>query len=288
MTRAHDWLSGARPRTLPAALAPVAVGTGAAAGAGGFDLGRALLAVLVSLALQVGVNFANDYSDGVRGTDATRVGPTRLVASGLATPTAVRTAALAALAVAALAGLVLAALTTWWVLLVGVLAMLAAWGYTGGSRPYGYRGLGEISVFVFFGLIAVVGTAYVQVERILPEAVIAAVPVGMVACALLVVNNLRDLDNDAIAGKRTLAVRLGDRGTRRLYAALVIGALVLIAALSPLRPYAYLGLLAAIPAVPPVGAVLAGARGLTLLPALRDTGITQLALGVFLGIGLAF
>lgn len=287
MTSAREWMLGARPRTLPAAVAPVLVGTGAAAGVGAFDIGRALLALLVSLALQIGVNYANDYSDGIRGTDANRVGPTRLVAAGLATSSAVRGAALACFTVAAIAGLVLAALTTWWLLLVGAAAIAAAWFYTGGTKPYGYRALGEVSVFVFFGVVAVVGTSYVQAERILPQAVVAAIPVGLLACALLVVNNLRDLENDGVAGKRTLAVLLGDRQTRWLYAATVCLSFTVVGGLALYLPFAALALAAAIVALPPVGAVLGGARGPALLPVLRDTGLTQLLLGILLAIGLA-
>lgn len=287
MTSPRDWVTGARPRTLPAAVAPVLVGTGAAAGVDSLDIGRALLALLVSLALQIGVNYANDYSDGVRGTDTDRVGPTRLVATGLATSSAVRTAALICFAVAAAAGLVLAAQTTWWLLLVGAAAIAAAWFYTGGTKPYGYRGLGEISVFLFFGVVAVVGTAFVQVERILPQAVVAAIPVGLLACALLVVNNLRDIEGDVVSGKRTLAVVLGERRTRWLYATVVVLSFVVVAVLALFRPFAALALAAAILALPPLGAVLGGARGLALLRALRDTGLTQLLLGVLLAIGLA-
>jgi len=287
VTSLSSWAAGARPRTLPAALAPVLVGTGAAAGVGAFDAGRALLALLVSLALQIGVNYANDYSDGVRGTDADRVGPTRLVAAGLATPTAVRTAALICFSVAGVAGLVLAALTTWWLLAVGIAAISAAWFYTGGAKPYGYRALGELSVFVFFGIVAVVGTTYVQAERVVPESLVASVPIGLLACALLVVNNLRDLDGDARSGKQTLAVLLGARRTRWLFACLIVLAFAVVGALALQRPYAALGLAAAILALPPLGCVLGGARGLALLPALRDTGLTQLLLGVLLAIGLA-
>ncbi len=287
MTSPSHWIAGARPRTLPAAVAPVLVGTGAAAGVASLDVGRALLALTVSLALQIGVNFANDYSDGVRGTDAERVGPTRLVAAGLATSSAVRNAALACFTVATVAGLALAALTTWWLLLVGGSAIAAAWFYTGGARPYGYRALGEVSVFLFFGVVAVVGTAYVQAERILPQALAASVPVGLLACALLVVNNLRDIDSDSISGKRTLAVVLGHRRTRWLYAAIVVLSFVAVAILAIYRPFAALALAAAIPALPPTGAVLGGATGRQLLPALRDTGLTQLLLGILLAIGLA-
>jgi len=287
VTSVADWVAGARPRTLPAAVAPVLVGTGAAAGVDAFDAGPALLALVVSLALQIGVNYANDYSDGVRGADADRVGPTRLVGAGLATGTAVRTAALGCFAVASAAGLVLAALTTWWLLVVGVAAIAAAWFYTGGSRPYGYRALGEVSVFVFFGIVAVIGTSYVQAERILPQAVVASVSIGLLACALLVVNNLRDIEGDARVGKRTLAVLLGDRRTRWLFAGLIVLSFVVVGLLAFYRPFAALGLAAAIVALPPVGAVLGGAQGLALLPALRDTGLTQLLSGVLLAIGLA-
>jgi len=288
MTSAGDWVAGARPRTLPAAVAPVLVGTGAAAGAGAFDAGRALLALVVALSLQVAVNYANDYSDGVRGTDSDRVGPTRLVASRLATATAVRTAAVICFGIAAVAGLALAAMTSWWLLAVGAVAIAAAWFYTGGAKPYGYRSLGEVSVFVFFGVVAVVGTAYVQAEQILPQAVVASVPVGLLACALLVVNNLRDIDSDAGSGKRTLAVVLGERRTRWLYAGVFVLSFVVVAGLALFsRPFAALGLAAAILALPPVGAVLGGARGADLLPALRATGLIQLLLGVLLAIGLA-
>lgn len=287
MTSSRDWVTGARPRTLPAAVAPVLVGTGAAAGVDSLDIGPALLALLVSLALQIGVNYANDYSDGVRGTDTDRVGPTRLVAAGLATSSAVRTAALICFAVAALAGLILAALTTWWLLVVGAAAIAAAWFYTGGAKPYGYRALGEVSVFVFFGVVAVVGTAYVQAQRILPQALVASVPIGLLACALLIVNNLRDIDGDLISGKRTLAVVLGERRTRWLFAGVIVIGFVVVAVLALYRPFAALGLAAAITVLPPVGAVLGGARGLALLPALRGTGLTQLLLGVLLAIGLA-
>ncbi len=287
MTSLAEWVVGARPPTLPAAGARVLVGTGAAAGVDAFDPGRALLALLVSLALQIGVNYANDYSDGVRGTDTDRVGPTRLVGSKLATATAVRIAALICFGIAAVAGLALAAMTSWWLLAVGAVAIAAAWFYTGGAKPYGYRALGEISVFVFFGIVAVVGTTYVQAEQILPQAVVASVPVGLLACALLVVNNLRDIDTDAGSGKRTLAVVLGERRTRWLYAGVVMLSFVMVGGLALFfRPFAALGLAAAILALPPVGAVLGGARGLALLPALRATGLTQLLLGLLLAIGL--
>ncbi|MBA2739328.1 MAG: 1,4-dihydroxy-2-naphthoate polyprenyltransferase, partial [Nocardioidaceae bacterium] len=228
-----QWIEGARPRTLPAAVAPVLAGSGAAAFTAAFALGPALLALVVSLSLQVGVNYANDYSDGIRGTDDHRVGPVRLVGSGAATPSAVRNAAFAALAVAAVSGAVLAAITSWWLLLVGVAAIAAAWGYTGTARPYGYLGLGELFVFVFFGLVAVCGTTYVQAGTVTGVSVLAAVGVGALACAILVANNLRDQPTDRSAGKRTLAVRLGEPGTRMLFVGLHLVSLLVLAGLVP-------------------------------------------------------
>ena len=211
MTTPAQWVAGARPRTLPAAVAPVLAGTGVAAYDGDAVWWKALLALVVSLALQVGVNYANDYSDGIRGTDADRVGPMRLVGSGVATPGSVKAAALAAFGVAAVAGLVLAASTAWWLVIVGAVSVAAAWFYTGGSKPYGYLGLGEVMVFVFFGLVAVLGTQYVQAERVTLVGLYAACGIGALACAILVANNLRDIPTDQVAGKMTLAVRLGDR-----------------------------------------------------------------------------
>ncbi|HEY6746216.1 MAG TPA: 1,4-dihydroxy-2-naphthoate polyprenyltransferase [Mycobacteriales bacterium] len=287
MTTLGQWVEGARPRTLPAAISPVLVGTGAAAAADGFRLGPALLALLVALALQVAVNYANDYSDGVRGTDADRVGPLRLVGSGVSTPAAVKRAALAAFAVAAVAGLVLAALTSWWLVAVGAVAMLAAWFYTGGSRPYGYRALGEISVFVFFGLVATLGTTYVQLERVTAAAVGGGIACGGLACAILVVNNLRDIPTDTVAAKRTLAVVLGDRRTRLLYGTLVGLAFVVVLVLAPAMPWVLLALAAVPLAVRPVRIVAAGRLGRELVPVLRDTGRLQLAYAVLLAAGLA-
>lgn len=289
MATATQWLEGARPRTLPAALAPVAVGTGAAVAAGSANVPRALLALVVSLALQVGVNYANDYSDGMRGTDDVRVGPLRLTGSGAARPAQVRAAAFAAFGVAAAAGLALAWLAGWWLLLLGGAAIAAAWGYTGGANPYGYRGLGEVSVFVFFGLVAVMGTTFVQVGGVTLLTAALSVPVGALACALLVVNNLRDRPHDATAGKRTLAVSLGDRGTRRLYTVLLALPFVVVGAVAAFgRPGALLGLAAAAFAVRPLRVVASGAQGPALIPVLRDTGRTQLAFGllVALGVGL--
>ena len=289
MATPAQWWEGARPRTLPAAIAPVAVGSGVAAYEGSFVAPKAMLALVVALALQIGVNYANDYSDGVRGTDAERVGPMRLTASAAATPGQVKTAALTMFAVAALAGLVLVLWTqAWWLLLVGVAAIVAAWYYTGGRSPYGYRGLGEVSVFVFFGLVAVVGTAFVQTEQLTSLAFVAAVPVGLLASALLVVNNLRDRPTDEVAGKVTLAVRLGDRRTRLLYVAMLVLALTggIVVAVG-WTEWALLTLLALIPGLPPVGAVLRGASGRELIVALRDTGRTQLLFGLALAAGLA-
>jgi 1,4-dihydroxy-2-naphthoate octaprenyltransferase len=287
MADAGQWWEGARPRTLPAALAPVVAGSGAAALVEAFDGGRAALALVVALGMQVGVNYANDYSDGIRGTDDERVGPLRLVGSDLATPAAVRTAALLALAVAAIAGLVLAALVSWWLLGVGLVALAAAWGYTGTSRPYGYRGLGEVFVFVFFGLVAVCGTTYVQAERITGSSLLAAVGVGALACAILVANNLRDIPTDEVAGKRTLAVRLGDARTRWLYVALHVVAYAALAAAAWRQPAALLALTAAPLSLRACATVLRGASGTALVPVLRDTGLAELAWSVGLAVGWA-
>ena len=287
MTTAAHWLEGARPRTLPAALAPVLVGTGAALALDIWRPGRALLALVVALALQVGVNYANDYSDGIRGTDDARVGPLRLVGGGHATPATVLRAALLAFGVAAAAGLELAALTSWWVLLVGAVAIAAAWGYTGGAKPYGYRGFGEVSVFVFFGLVAVLGTTYVQAEQLTWPALAGGIACGALACAILVTNNLRDVPTDTVSGKRTLAVVLGDRRTRVLYPALVGTALAMPVLVAPTVPTALLALLAAPLARGPVAAVRRGVAGRELIAVLAATGKLQLAFGVLLGAGLA-
>lgn len=278
-TPAH-WLAGARPRTLPAAVAPVLAGTGVAVHVDEAVWWKALLALLVSLALQVGVNYANDYSDGIRGTDAERVGPLRLVGSGLASPGAVKRAAFLAFGVAGAAGLVLAATTAWWLLAVGAVSVVAAWFYTGGSKPYGYLGLGEVMVFVFFGLVAVVGTTYVQTEEWSEggvPAVLAGVGVGALACAILVANNLRDIPTDRVAGKMTLAVRLGDRLTRWWYAALLVLAVAALVALAAGTTWwSLLGLVFALPAVPAARTVLGGAGGPGLIPVLQRTGVAEL------------
>ncbi|RJK93380.1 1,4-dihydroxy-2-naphthoate polyprenyltransferase [Vallicoccus soli] len=288
MATAAQWVEGARPRTLPAAVAPVAVGTGAAVHVDGAVWWRAGVCLVVALALQVGVNYANDYSDGVRGTDADRVGPLRLVGSGAAAPAAVKRAALASFAVAAVAGLALVVASgAWALLLVGAACIAAAWYYTGGSRPYGYSGLGEVSVFVFFGLVATVGTNYVQTLDLHAAEVLGGVGCGALACAVLVANNLRDIPTDAVAGKRTLAVLLGDTRTRVLYAALVAVAALVVLAAGVLSPWSLLGLVPFALAVRPVRAVLAGASGRDLVPVLGGTGRLLLAYGLLLGLGLA-
>lgn len=287
MATPADWLAGARPRTLPAAVSPVLAGTGVAAYADGAVWWKALLALVVSLALQVGVNYANDYSDGVRGTDDDRVGPMRLVGSGAAGAGAVRTAAFAALGVAAAAGLVLAATTAWWLVAVGAVSMVAAWFYTGGRRPYGYLGLGEVMVFVFFGLVAVTGTTYVQTQAWLWPAGYAAVGIGALACAILVVNNLRDLPTDTLAGKQTLAVRLGAGRTRGLYALLVLASAAAVVAVAVSTTWwALLGLGFLVVALRGLRTVLGGATGLALVPVLQQTGLAELVWAVLVTVGL--
>jgi len=280
-------VAGARPRTLAAAAVPVAVGTAVAGSTDAVIWWRALAAGVVALAIQVGANFANDYSDGVRGTDDRRVGPVRLVGQRLAAPQSVRTAAVASFAVAALTGMALAAVAGWWLVAVGAAAVGAAWLYTGGPRPYGYLGLGEVFVFVFFGLVATTGTTYVQLERISGLSVASAVPVGMLSVALLVTNNLRDLDGDARSGKRTLAVRMGDGATRWLYVALLVAVFASSVALVASRPWSLLALLAVPLAAPLAFTVLAGARGPALIPVLAGTGRLQLAVGALLALGIS-
>jgi 1,4-dihydroxy-2-naphthoate octaprenyltransferase len=280
----NKWIIGARPRTLPAAIAPVLVAT-AYAGSNWEPI-RALSALLVSLALQIGVNYANDYSDGIRGTDDSRVGPVRLTASGLASPKSVRTAALISFLFAALIGLTLAAATSWWVILVGALAINAAWGYTGGAKPYGYVGLGEISVFLFFGIVATVGSYYVQTEELNLEIFIVAIPMGSLACAILAINNLRDRAQDEIVGKKTLAVRLGDSGARKLYIALLISAHLF--ALLTLQPAVLLTLLAAPLTWKLARGVASGVSGAELIPYLAKTGKLQLVFAILFALGLTF
>jgi 1,4-dihydroxy-2-naphthoate octaprenyltransferase len=285
MATAGQWWGGARVRTLPAAIAPVAVGTGIAAHVDAMNPVRAFLALVVAVALQIGVNFANDYSDGIRGTDTNRVGPVRLVGQGLAKPSHVKWAAFACFGIAGIAGLVLIALThQWWLIIVGIACIVAAWSYTGGSQPYGYRGLGEIFVFVFFGLVPVIGTAYVQTLSFSLIAIVGGAGVGALACAILVTNNLRDIPGDTVSGKQTVAVRLGDAATRRLYTLLIIigvASPVILGALS--SPWVVLGCITAILAVPPLRVVNGGALGPALVPALKQTGLLLLVFGLVVG-----
>ena len=279
----NKWIIGARVRTLPAAIAPVLVAT-AYAGSN-WDPIPALSALLVSLALQIGVNYANDYSDGIRGTDDSRIGPVRLTASGLASPKAVRNAALISFLFAAVIGFTLAIATSWWIILVGALAIGAAWGYTGGANPYGYKGLGEISVFLFFGIVATTGSYFVQTEELNLAIFIIAIPMGSLACAILAINNLRDRAQDEIVGKKTLAVRLGDRGARRLYIALLISAHIF--ALLTFKPAALLTLLAAPLTWNLARGVSRCASGGDLIPYLAKTGKLQLVLAILFALGLA-
>ncbi|MEN9802259.1 MAG: hypothetical protein RLZ37_1384 [Actinomycetota bacterium] len=283
----NRWVVGSRPRTLPAAVVPVAAGTALCIGQGGVHWWRAFFALLVSSALQIGVNFANDYSDGVRGTDDERVGPQRLVASGLAEPREVKHAAFISFGAATAAGLVLAIVTTPWLILVGVAAIAAGWFYTGGPSPYGYLGLGEVFVFLFFGLVATVGTTYVIIERFPADSWVAGSAVGCWACALLVVNNLRDIPTDTVSGKRTLAVRLGDRSTRIFYGVLIMTALVLGALLATRTLWCLLVALAIPFTIRPLRSVMRGAEGRALIPVLEATGRSQLIFGVLLCAGLA-
>jgi 1,4-dihydroxy-2-naphthoate polyprenyltransferase len=287
---AAQWIEGARPRTLPAAVAPVLAGTGVAAWTHDEVWWKAGLALVVSLLLQIGVNYANDYSDGIRGTDDARVGPLRLVGSGIAAPAAVKRAAFVAFGLAAAVGLVLAATTAWWLVAVGALSILAAWFYTGGTKPYGYLGLGEVMVFVFFGLVAVLGTQYVQAEELTWSGLYAAVGVGALACAILVANNLRDIPTDTDSGKRTLAVKLGDLGTRRLYAVLVAVAAVMLARIGIATSWwAALGAIGFVPLLRAAAVVVRRAVGRDLIPVLQLTGIGELlyATGIFAGLLIA-
>jgi 1,4-dihydroxy-2-naphthoate polyprenyltransferase len=285
----RQWLAGTRPRTLPAAVVPVLIGSGVAIGYGGFSLWRGVLGLIVALALQVGVNYANDYSDGIRDTDAIgkRVGPLRLVGSGLAEPRHVKLAAFGCFGVAAVIGLVLAAVTSWWLIPVGACCVLGAWCYTGGPRPYGYMGLGEVAVFVFFGVVAVSGAAFIEMDRLSWLGLIASVPAGLLSCALLMVNNLRDIESDPLSGKRTLAVRIGDARSRMVYTLFLLVPFVVAAAMAASRPYALLVLLALPLAVPPLRVVRGGAKGPALIAVLGQTSRLQMAFGLALTIGLA-
>ena len=274
---------------MPAAVVPVIVGAACAGlSVDGTDRYWAgVVALVVSLALQVGVNFANDYSDGVRGTDADRIGPARLVGSGRVTAVAVRNAALASFAVAAASGLVLAAVVSWWLLAVGAVSIAAGWLYTGGPRPYGYMGLGELFVFVFFGLVATMGTEFVVSDRLSPEGMLAAGIVGLLAVALLIINNLRDIPGDRVSGKNTLAVRLGDAATRRLFVLTLVATSVMIAVLGVRVPGALVALVAAPAAIAPIRRVLRGDAGRDLIAVLGLTARVQLVTGVLLAAGIA-
>ncbi|TVT47477.1 1,4-dihydroxy-2-naphthoate polyprenyltransferase [Amycolatopsis rhizosphaerae] len=288
MATVTQWIEGARPRTLPNAVAPVVAGVGAAIGIDAFSWWKSLLALLVALALIIGVNFANDYSDGIRGTDENRVGPLRLVGSGAAAPKAVLAAALTSLGVAGLLGLALVILSgRWWLLLMGAVCLFGAWFYTGGKKPYGYSGLGEIAVFVFFGLTAVLGTVYVQAGTVSWPAVGCAIAVGCFSTAVLTANNLRDIPTDREVGKNTLAVRLGDTGTRRFYLLLVAVPYLVTILLGIAHPLALISLVTAVLLVTPVKAITGGGTGPGLIPVLRDTGLVMLAWSVLTAIAIA-
>lgn len=295
MATIKQWIAGARPRTLPAALAPVIVGTAAAAanrdveeGTKGANLGLALLALIVSCCLQIGVNYANDYSDGIRGTDEERVGPVRLVGQRLADPANVKLMAFTFFGIGAFVGFALVALSQAWIMIpIGALAILAAWRYTGGDNPYGYRGLGEVYVFIFFGLVATLGTQYTQIGSITAVGVLGAIGVGALASAILVANNLRDIPTDSVTGKTTLAVRLGDTRTRQLYLGL-FGVTILCTLLMAIwRPWAPIGLLGLVIAWPGIQAVRSGATGKALIPALGLTGFAELMWAIWLFAPLA-
>ena len=279
----NKWILGARPRTLPAAIAPVVVASTLAGS--DFNWFRAALALKVGVWLQIGVNYANDYSDGVKGTDENRVGPTRLVASGLASAKAVKNAAFISFAIASVAGLWLSLLTSPLLILIGILAIAAAWGYTGGKNPYGYSGLGEVSVFTFFGLVATMGTYYVQTESVTALSFIVAIPMGALSCAILAVNNIRDRAQDELVGKRTLSVRLGDRKARHLYVSLLV--LAHVAALATLIPTAMLTLLVAPMSFSISKLVLSDVSGKELIPALGRTGKLQLIFAILFAVALA-
>jgi 1,4-dihydroxy-2-naphthoate octaprenyltransferase len=288
MATVAQWIEGARPRTLPNAIAPVIAGTGAAAWLDSAVWWKALLALAVSVALIVGVNYANDYSDGIRGTDDERAGPLRLVGSKLAAPRAVRAAAVVSLGVGAIAGLALAVLSAPWLIAVGAACIAGAWLYTGGSRPYGYAGFGEVAVFVFFGLVAVLGTQYTQALRVDWAGIALAVATGSLSSAVLVANNLRDIPTDRVAGKVTLAVRLGDTRTRVFFQSLLAVAGVMTLALLRATPWCALGFAALPLALKAAGPVRSGKGGRDLIPVLRDTGWAMLVWSIAVAAALAF
>lgn len=287
MASAAQWVEGARLRTLPMAIAPVIIGSAAAFELGSFKWLNALLAAVVALLLQVGVNYANDYSDGIRGTDDVRVGPLRLVGSGAASPRQVKFAAFGTFAAAMLAGLVLVILSqSWWFLLIGAACVLAAWGYTGGKNPYGYLGLGDVFVFVFFGLVATLGTTYTQAGQLSWPALIGAVGTGFIAVALLMANNVRDIPTDSEVGKRTLAVRLGDRNARFSYVVLIALAILLPLLLVGNKPWVLIVLLLIPATLMPCWIMLSGKTRKALIPVLKQTGLINLGFSVLYGLAL--
>jgi len=288
---AGDWIAGARLRTLPLAISPVLLGTATAyvIGDGAFHWVRALLCLAVALGLQVGVNYANDYSDGIRGTDSVRVGPARLTGSGAARPRTVLTVALVFFGLAALAGILVIVLSgQWWLLAVGAVCIVAAWFYTGGKRPYGYYGLGELFVFVFFGLVATAGTTFVQVGDVNLETWMAGVAIGLIACAVLMVNNIRDREQDALAGKRTLAVLIGDRASRITYAVLLGLPFVILGFFVAFYENAGFGYFALLAAVPAIVITITAKTAAELIIALRLTTVTSLAFAIALAWAIAF
>jgi len=280
----NKWILGARIKTLPAAIAPVIVGTSLA---DQVKVINALLALIVSLSLQIAVNYANDFSDGVRGTDTNRVGPTRLVASKLATASSVKNASFISFFVAIIAGTLLAFNTSVWLIAVGLISILAAWGYTGGKKPYGYLGFGELAVFIFFGIVATVGSYYVQVEQISSSALLLSIPMGSLSCAILVINNLRDLNQDKLVSKRTMAVKLGDANTRIFYLLLLVLAQVSAAAAASINNYALLTLLWLPLTYSAANQVLKGASGKELITILGKTSRLQFLLALTLAISLS-
>ena len=280
----NKWIVGARVKTLPAAVAPVLIGTSYAEK---INWGNALLALLVSLFLQIAVNFANDYSDGVRGTDTHRIGPVRLVASGLASASSVKLAALISCLIAAIAGLVLAINISPWLLAVGAAAIWAAWGYTGGKKPYGYFGFGELSVFIFFGLVATVGSYYIQTEQFNWQIFLLAIPVGTLSCAILAINNLRDLPQDKLVGKRTMAVRIGEKNTRVFFMLLLFTAQITALAAAGINTLALITLICAPITYRVVKQVLNGAVGSDLIEVLSKTAKLQLLMAILLAAALA-
>ncbi len=287
MASVVQWIQGTRPRTLPNSIAPVIVGAAAAHHIDEFSPVYTVLALVVSIALQIGVNYANDYSDGIRGTDDNRVGPFRLTGSGAAEPSSVRLAAFISLGVGALAGIALVVLSGyWWMLAFGAVCIAGAWFYTGGRRPYGYAGLGEIAVFLFFGPAAVLGTLYVQSGEITGIGIGSAIAMGSISAAVLVANNLRDIPTDAVSGKRTLAVVLGDKDTRRLYLALAAVPFLIAVGMAVRVPFALLAFLAAPVLLPAVRRVASGRGGRELIPVLQFTGFAMLAWALLVSAGL--